>query len=85
MLWDEARKRKVRERTARLAEHYRAAVDAGLQVLVSSGTAKPVGSWTRPDYIEAPTPAEPVRTPETRDRTIARLAALIPGIVRRPA
>ena len=48
MLWDEAQKRIARERRARLGEHYRAAVDAGLQVLVSSGRAKRVGAWRTP-------------------------------------
>lgn len=84
MLWDAAVKREAREQRARLAEHYRAAVDAGLQVLVSGGQAKPVGLWRQPPYIE-PAPAEVVRTPAQRDRALAKLALMFPGIVRRPA
>lgn len=84
MLWDEAQQRMSRERRSRLAEHYRAATDAGLQVLVSSGRAKPIGTWRTPVYLDPPV-TEILRTPETRDRTLARLAMAFPGIVRRPS
>ena len=84
MLWDAGQARIAREQRTRLGEHYRAAVDAGLQVLGSSGRAKPKGAWRLPAYVEPP-PTEIERTPETRDRTLAKLAIMFPGIVRRPA
>ena len=84
MMWDEAQARLARERRATLAAHYRAAVDAGLQVIVSAGQAKPRGTWRQPPYIEAVAP-DVVRTPASRDRALAKLGVMFPGIVVRPS
>lgn len=83
MFWEAAQQRLTRARRSRLAEHYRAAYDAAMHVLVSSGQAKPVGggTWRSPEYIDAQRSA-PVRTPAARDRALAQLSVLIPGIVK---
>ena len=83
MLWNAGQKRLTRERQGRLVEAYTAARDAGMDVLVSSGQAKPVGTWKQPAYIRAErSTTQAVRSPATRDAKLAELAALIPGIVR---
>lgn len=82
-LWNAGQQRVARERQARLAEAFTASRDAGLDVLVTSGQAKPVGTWRQPPYVRAERSSAPVlRTPAARDATLARLAALIPGIVK---
>lgn len=82
MLWRAGQERTGREQRARLAELFTAARDAGLDVLVSTGQAKPVGTWHLPAYIRSEAP-QPLRSPAIRDAALAKLAAMIPGIVRR--
>ena len=82
MLWNAGQERLSRERTVRLSEAFTAARDAALEVLVSTGQAKPVGSWKQPAYVRATRP-QPVRSPATRDAVLAKLGAMFPGIVKR--
>ena len=81
MLWEAGQRRVARERRERLAELFTAARDAALDVLVSTGQAKAKGAWRLPAYARPPA-GQRVRTPAERDRSLARLAALIPGSVR---
>ena len=81
MLWEAGQRRLARERRERLAELFTAFRDAALDVLVSTGQAKPRGTWRLPAYAR-PERVEAVRTPAERDRALARLGALIPGSVR---
>jgi hypothetical protein len=82
MLWDEGQKRLARERRDRLAELFVAARDAELDVMVRTGQAKPRGPWSLPAYA-APPRAEVRRSPADRDRALAALGVMYPGIVRR--
>lgn len=81
-LWNAGQARLARERRDRMAEDFRVARDAQLDVAVTTGQAKPIGTWKLPPYARPERPEGVVRSPETRDRTLARLNALIPGIVR---
>ena len=81
MLWKAGQQRKVREERARLAGLFWSARDAALDVLVTTGRAKPTGTWRLPRYARDDSP--PVRSPAIRDATLAKLGAMIPGIVRR--
>lgn len=65
-----------------MTELYVAARDAALDVLVSSGQAKPVGAWKQPAYVRASQPPV-LRTPASRDAALAKLGAMFPGIVKR--
>jgi hypothetical protein len=80
MLWNAGQTRVSREGHDRLAELFVAARDAALDVLVSTGQAKPKGTWSRPPYIEA-TPPPPPRTAALADRDamLAQLGAMFPG------
>ena len=82
MLWNAGQERLTRERNVRLAESFITARDASLDVLVSTGQAKPVGAWKQPPYVRA-AKAQPVRSPATRDAALAKLGAMFPGIVTR--
>ena len=85
MLWDAGQQRIARESRDRLAERVVAARDAGLEVLVATGRAKPVGTWRQPSYIAVksePAP-QPVRSPAVRDMALAQLGLMYPGMVRR--
>ena len=84
MLWDAGQDRVVREERARLTELFMAVRDAQLDVLVATQQVKPRGTWRLPAYIassDAPTAA--LGTPAQRDRALARLGAMFPGMVRR--
>ena len=81
MLWDAGQRRIAREQRERLAELFTASRDAALDVLVSTGQAKAKGAWRRPHYLTSD--AQPSRSPETRDRALASLALMFPGVVRR--
>jgi hypothetical protein len=83
MLWSEGQKRLVRERRDRLTELFTASRDAALDVLVSTGQAKPKGAWALPSYARRPVGEAPQRTPAERDRALAALAVMYPGVVRR--
>lgn len=52
-----------------------------MEVLVSSGQAKPIGSWKQPTYVRADR-APVVRSPATRDAALRKLGAMLPGVVR---
>ena len=82
VLWQAGQQRVTRESRDRLTELFVASRDAGLDVLVSVGQAKPVGAWRQPAYVRASAP-QPIRTPAARDATLAQLNLLYPGIVRR--
>jgi hypothetical protein len=84
MLWDAGQERTVRERRERLTELFVAARDAALDVLVSTGRAKPVGTWRLPPYARAQS-SQPVRSPAARDATLAKLGVMFPGIVQQGA
>lgn len=83
MLWTEGQRRLARERRERLTEQFTAARDAALEVLVSTGQAKPLGAWRLPSYARPPAGGARQRTPAERDRALAALAVMYPGVVRR--
>jgi hypothetical protein len=80
MLWQAGQERLERERSERLTGLFVTARDAGMDVLVRTGQAKPTGTWRLPSYIAA---EEPVRTTTARDATLARLGGMFPGAVRK--
>lgn len=82
MLWDAGQERIGRERQERLTELFVAARDASLDVLVSTGRAKPVGAWRLPSYARAEA-SQPIRSPAARDATLAKLGVMFPGMVTR--
>lgn len=82
VLWKAGQQRVTRESRERLTELFVASRDAGLDVLVSTGQAKSVGTWRQPPYVRSSAP-QPLRSPAGRDATLARLSVLYPGIVRR--
>jgi hypothetical protein len=82
MLWQAGQKRLAREGRERLTELFVAARDAGLDVLVSTGQAKPKGAWRLPPYAR-PESTPSVRNPAVRDATLAKLGMMFPGMVRR--
>jgi hypothetical protein len=81
MLWNAGQKRIYREGRDRLAELFVAARDAAVDVLVTTGQAKPKGTWRRPSYIESEAPRP--RTTADRDATLAKIGAMFPDAVRR--
>lgn len=84
MLWEASHKRVARETRERLTELFVAGRDAGKEVLVSTGQAKPVGAWRQPPYTTAREVAsQPLRSPAARDAALAGLNLMYPGIVRR--
>lgn len=91
MLWNAGQKRISREGRDRLAELFVAARDAAVDVLVTTGQAKPKGKWRRPSYIESETRSETrSETPAIssgprpeRDAMLAQLSAMFPSSVRR--
>jgi hypothetical protein len=84
MLWNAGQERAAREQRARLAETFAAVRDAQLDVLVSTGQAKPTGRWGQPSYIEGrPEAVQSLRSPAERDAALARLGMMVPGMVRR--
>lgn len=80
MLWRAGQARVAREGRERLAERFIAGRDAALDVLVSTGQAKPRTTWRLPSYVDVP---EPSRSPAVRDAALAKLGTMIPGLVRR--
>jgi hypothetical protein len=86
MLWNAGQKRIAREGRDRLAELFVAARDAGMDVLVRSGQAKPKGTWRAPSYIQpdqaAQRPAAPTGLAD-RDAMLAQLGTMFPSSVRR--
>lgn len=82
MLWDAGQRRMARESRERRTELFVAFRDAGLDVLVSSGQAKPKGAWRLPPYAR-PESMQSVRSPAARDITLAKLGMMYPGMVRR--
>lgn len=81
-LWDAGQRRTSRESRERRTDLFVASRDAGLDVLVNTGQAKPKGAWTLPPYARAEA-APPVRSPAARDVALAKLAMMYPGMVRR--
>jgi hypothetical protein len=89
MLWNAGQKRTSREGRERLAELFVAARDAGMDVLVKSGQAKPKGAWNLPGYIRpenrsenrSETPA--ISSGSDRDAMLAQLSAMFPDSGRR--
>lgn len=79
-LWNAGQARLTADRRARMRDDFHVARDAGLEVLVSSGYAKARGSWRQPAYVQQARP--PVeRTPAARDRMLAKLGSMLPGVV----
>ena len=82
MLWQAGQERVAREGRDRLAELFLAARDAALDVLVSTGQAKPKGTWRLPSYLRSAAPAKKPTAPD-RDAMLAKLAGMFPGNVTR--
>jgi hypothetical protein len=82
MLWNAGQARVAREGRERLAELFVAFRDAALDVLVNTGQAKPKGTWRQPPYIHSEAP-QPLRSPAIRDKELARLGVMFPGMVRK--
>jgi len=83
MLWTAGHERMTRERDDRLAELFVAARDAEMDVGVTTGHLKPVGSWKLPSYIVTTDEPPVIRSPAVRDAALMKLNAMFPGIVRR--
>jgi len=81
MLWTAGQERVERESRARLAELYVGVRDGYVAGNVSTGKAKWSGGEHVPAYLRSE--AAVIRSPEVRDRTLAKLSAMFPGIVRR--
>lgn len=82
VLWEAGQARRAREGRDRIAAAFIAGRDAGMDVLVRSGQAKASGPWREPAYLR-PGRDEARRSPELRDRALAQLGAMYPGMVRR--
>jgi hypothetical protein len=82
MLFTEGQKRITRESRDRLTELFVAARDAALDVEVTTGRSKPVGTWRQPSYVRASQP-QAVRSPAVRDATLLALSLAYPGMVKR--
>jgi hypothetical protein len=82
MLWNAGQARVAREGRERLTELFVAFRDADLDVLVNTGQAKPKGTWRLPSYVRSEAPA-PLRSPAIRDKELARIGAMFPGMVRK--
>jgi hypothetical protein len=83
MLWNAGQRRISREGRDRLAELFVTARDAGMEVLVRSGQAKPKGTWRLPSYVQADGPQRPANPTADRDAMLAKLAGMFPDAVRR--
>mgnify|MGYP000335681777 CR=1 FL=1 len=81
MLWTAGQERVQRESRERLAELYVGVRDGYVAGNVATGKAKWSGSEHVPAYARSDTPVQ--RSPEVRDRTLAKLSTMFPGIVRR--
>lgn len=81
MLWDAGQQRVQREARDRLAELYVGVRDGYVAGNVATGKAKWSGGEHVPAYARPDVPV--LRSPEVRDRTLAKLGAMFPGIVQR--
>ena len=82
MLWNAGQARIARESRDRLVELYVGVRDGHVASEVSLGRAKWKGGAQAPRYVRGS--EEPVeRSPEIRDRALAELGAMFPGMVRR--
>ena len=82
MLWDDGQQRIEREARQRLTELYVGVRDGYVAGNVAAGKAKWTGAGEHtPSYARSDVPI--LRSPAVRDATLAKLGAMIPGIVRR--
>ncbi len=86
MLWEEDQRRIVRERRDRMVELFQAARDAQISADILVGRVKSRGGDGTPAYAR-PMRGESrdavPRSPQIRDRALAALGAMYPGMVRR--
>lgn len=83
MLWNAGQARIARESRDRLTELYVGVRDGHTASEVSLGRARWKGGAGAPSYVRG-SPDEPVqRSPAIRDRALAELGAMFPGMVRR--
>jgi len=80
MLWTAGQQRTVREGRERLTELYVGARDGYIAGNVAIGKAKARGD-IRPAYARNDRPT--LRSPAARDRALAKLGLMFPGMVRR--
>jgi hypothetical protein len=80
MLWDAGQQRVIAERRSHLAAMYVAGRDAYIGGNVALGKAKSSGGAWSPGYARE---AAPGPSAEAQSATIARLARMFPGAVRR--
>jgi hypothetical protein len=84
VLWTAGQARIARESRERLVELYVGVRDGSVAGEATLGRAKWKGGFQAPAYVRSAQKAEPVRrSPAIRDRALAELGAMFPGIVRR--
>lgn len=81
MLWTAGQKRVAREHRGQRAVIFEAARDAALAVHDVMG-AKFTPPLRAPWYIEVADQPQVIRTPARRDRALAKLGAMFPGMVK---
>ena len=83
MLWDAGQARIAREGRDRLVELYVGVRDGHVASEVSLGRARWRGGAHAPRYVRGSLEEIVQRSPEIRDRALAELGAMFPGMVRR--
>lgn len=84
MLWNAGQARQARESRDRLVELYVGVRDGYVSANVALNRAKFRGGYEVPRYVRQASADEVVRrSPEIRDRALAKLGAMYPGMVRR--
>ena len=84
MLWDAGQARQARESRDRLVELYVGVRDGYVSAEVQLQRTKFRGGYQVPGYVKRASGEELVqRSPEARDRELAKLGAMFPGMVRR--
>lgn len=84
MFWNAGQARQARESRERLVELYVGVRDGYVSGNVSVGRARFKGGYQAPRYVRQTSGGETVlRSPAERDRALAKLGAMFPGMVRR--
>jgi hypothetical protein len=83
MLWDAGQARTSRETRDRMTELYVGVRDGYVAGNVALRRARWKGGGSVPAYVAERPDARVRRSPEIRDRALAKLGAMYPGMVRR--